>query len=92
MMSPLRNTHVENRAARGAGGADQLQAAEEEGDHHGGEDREEDLDPQVDHPPAPVLGHRQVGVLSDAEARYVARGDGEASSPASVWRAALSPW
>ena len=61
MMPPSRKMRRrEQDRGGGRGRAEQAHAGEQEGDHDGGEDLEEALDPQVDHPPAPVFGDRQV--------------------------------
>ena len=60
-----------------AGGAHrhEFQPREEKRDHDGREHLEEALDPEVHDPPAPVLGHRQVGLPAVAERRDVEHSD-----------------
>ena len=53
----------------------QAEAGEDEGRRRGGEDLEEALDPEVDHPPAPVLHHRQVAAGAEEEAGGVHQAD-----------------
>ena len=83
MIPPERKIVVENRTAAAAVAVlQQAHAGEQEGDHDGGEDLEEALDPEVDHPPPPVLGDRQVGVpvphqAGDVEQRDRRRGEQE---------------
>ncbi|MNS56322.1 hypothetical protein D3C72_891780 [compost metagenome] len=60
----------------GRGGLDQAHAGEEEGDDGRGEDLEEALHPQVHHPPAPVLGDRQVGLAIPHQPGGVEERDG----------------
>ncbi len=59
----------------GALQADQAQAREEERDHDGREHLEEAFHPEVDDPPAPVLGHGEVGVPAGAERGAVEAGN-----------------
>ena len=76
MMPPERKIVVENRTAAAAVGVfEQPHAGEQEGDHDGGEDLEEALDPEVHHPPPPVLGHRQVRVPVPHQAGAVEQRD-----------------
>jgi hypothetical protein len=49
---------------------------EEESDDRGGEDLEEALHPEVNHPPAPVLHHADVRMPAVHEARAIEQGDG----------------
>jgi hypothetical protein len=75
MMPPARKiVAASTDGAAGGGAADQAEPGEQEGDDHGREHLEEALDPEVDHPPAPVLGDREVGVPAGAE-----RGEVEAA-------------
>ena len=63
-MPPERKIAAEEHRARPPWrGVEQPEPREQERDDHGREDLEEALDPEVHHPPAPVLGHRQVRVL-----------------------------
>ena len=54
---------------------DEAEAHEEEGDDGGREDFEEALDPQVHHPPAPVLDHGEVRVAAPHQAGTVEQAD-----------------
>jgi hypothetical protein len=75
MMPPERKIVAESRAALEIR-ADQFQPGEEKRDHGSGEHFEEAFHPQVNHPPAPVLDNRKMGVLSPGEARAVEQADG----------------
>ena len=70
------NTIVANSTATVADfDREQAEPREQEGDHGGGEDLEEALDPQVHQPPAPVLDHRQLSVLVPHQACAVEQAD-----------------
>ena len=70
MMPPERKMMVENStAAVAVAVSQQAHAREQEGDDHGGEDFEEAFDPEVHHPPAPVLGHGQVASAGPTSGR-----------------------
>ena len=73
---PAMNTMVANSTFDGRGlAAHQAELDEQEGDHRGREHFEEAFDPQVHHPPAPVLDHRQVRVLAPHQAGAVEQAD-----------------
>ena len=59
---------------------EQLQPREQEGDHHRGEDFKESLDPQVNHPPAPVFGGDQMAALAVHQARGIEQRDRDAGN------------
>ncbi len=59
----------------GKGRTNETKTREEESDHRGGEDLEEALYPEMDHPPTPILYDRQVGVLAPGEAGAVEQAD-----------------
>ena len=50
---------------------DQAEAHHQEADDDDGEDFEHALHPEVDQPPAPVVGHGDVAVLADEEREAV---------------------
>ena len=77
MMPPDRKIVAESSAAAAAVPARiRPSRAKRKAMTDGGEDLEEALDPQVHHPPAPVLDDRQVRVLARRQARAVEDGDG----------------
>ena len=57
--------------------ADRADAGQDEREHDGGEDLEESLHPEVDDPPAPVLGVGEVAALAVQEAGHVEQRDGD---------------
>ncbi|CAM5637632.1 hypothetical protein RLIN73S_04754 [Rhodanobacter lindaniclasticus] len=65
----------EQHAGGGGAHAQQAQAHEQIADHRGGEHLEEAFHPQVHHPPAPVLDHRDMGVLAPHQAGAVEQAD-----------------
>ena len=75
-------TEHEQRSGGQAGGGGQTlghqaHAGKNEGQSCGGEDFEEALHPKVNHPPAPVLHHRQVRALAVSKAGTVEQTDGD---------------
>ncbi|MNM65992.1 hypothetical protein D3C81_774590 [compost metagenome] len=67
----------------------QAHASEQEGHHHRGEHLEEAFDPEMDNPPAPIFGDRQMGMLPPHQARDVEqrnRGGGQQEQDQQVTR------
>src|SRR5947209_10881721 len=72
------NDRREQHGARGAANLEELEARKEEGDDYGGEDFKESLDPEVNHPPAPVFGGDQMAALAIHQSSGIEHGDGDA--------------
>ena len=80
MMPPPRKiVAASTDGAAGGGRADEAEPREQERDDHGREHLEEAFDPEVHDPPAPVLGDREVRVLTGAERREVEAADRDRS-------------